>query len=119
MSQVNLDITMSLDGFLTAPDDGPGRGLGDDGERLHYWVFGGPVDVWRNSTGAAGRHRPPGARRGDGGRCGRRRATDVRRHRRLGRLVALRGPVHRGHAPGRTRVLDLPLATHIEFRVLK
>ena len=42
MSQVVLDITMSLDGFVTAPDDGPGRGLGDDGERLHYWVFGGP-----------------------------------------------------------------------------
>src|SRR5437870_2306508 len=42
MSQVVLDITMSLDGFVTAPNDGPGRGLGDDGERLHYWVFGGP-----------------------------------------------------------------------------
>jgi len=23
------------------PNDGPGRGLGDGGERLHYWVFGG------------------------------------------------------------------------------
>jgi dihydrofolate reductase len=33
---------MSLDGFVTAPNDGPGRGLGDDGECLHYWVFGGP-----------------------------------------------------------------------------
>ena len=42
MSQVALDITMSLDGFVTAPNDGPGRGLGDDGECLHYWVFGGP-----------------------------------------------------------------------------
>jgi len=42
MSQVVLDITMSLDGFVTAPDDGPGRGLGDGGECLHYWVFGGP-----------------------------------------------------------------------------
>ncbi|SRR6266545_3876764 len=42
MSQVVLDITMSLDGFVTAPNDGPGRGLGDDGECLHYWVFGGP-----------------------------------------------------------------------------
>jgi hypothetical protein len=38
MSQVVLDITMSLDGFVTAPNDGPGRGLGDDGECLHYWV---------------------------------------------------------------------------------
>ena len=23
-------------------DDGPGKGLGEGGERLHYWVFGGP-----------------------------------------------------------------------------
>jgi dihydrofolate reductase len=33
---------MSLDGFITGPDDGPGAGLGKGGERLHYWVFGGP-----------------------------------------------------------------------------
>ncbi len=42
MGSVMLDITMSLDGFVTAPDDRPGRGLGVDGEVLHYWVFGGP-----------------------------------------------------------------------------
>ena len=24
------------------PNDGPGNGLGDGGERLHYWVMGGP-----------------------------------------------------------------------------
>jgi dihydrofolate reductase len=35
-------ITMSLDGFTTGPNDGPGKGLGEGGERLHYWVFGGP-----------------------------------------------------------------------------
>lgn len=35
-------ITTSIDGYITGPDDGPGRGLGDGGERLHYWVFGGP-----------------------------------------------------------------------------
>ena len=34
---------MSLDGFVTGPNDGPeGRGLGEGGEVLHYWVFGGP-----------------------------------------------------------------------------
>jgi hypothetical protein len=38
---------MSVDGFVTAPNDGPGRGLGDDGEFLHYWVFGGP---WEYGT---------------------------------------------------------------------
>lgn len=31
MSKVLVDMTMSLDGFVTAPNDGPGRGLGDDG----------------------------------------------------------------------------------------
>lgn len=35
-------ITMSLDGFVTGPDDRSGQGLGVGGERLHYWVFGGP-----------------------------------------------------------------------------
>jgi dihydrofolate reductase len=35
-------ITMSVDGFVTGPDDRPGQGLGVGGERLHYWVFGGP-----------------------------------------------------------------------------
>jgi dihydrofolate reductase len=57
MSQVVLDITMSLDGFVTAPNDGPGRGLGDDGERLHYWVFGGPWtygEVHEDRPGATG-----------------------------------------------------------------
>lgn len=42
MAAVTLDITMSLDGFVTAPNDAPGNGLGDDGEVLHDWVFGGP-----------------------------------------------------------------------------
>jgi dihydrofolate reductase len=42
MAKVLAGITMSIDGYITGPDDGPGRGLGDDGERLHYWVFGGP-----------------------------------------------------------------------------
>ena len=35
-------ISVSLDGFVTGPDDRPGQGLGVGGERLHYWVFGGP-----------------------------------------------------------------------------
>lgn len=42
MGSVMFDITMSLDGFVTAPEDRAGRGLGVDGEVLHYWVFGGP-----------------------------------------------------------------------------
>jgi dihydrofolate reductase len=42
MSKVTAGITTSVDGYITGPDDGPGRGLGIGGERLHYWVFGGP-----------------------------------------------------------------------------
>jgi dihydrofolate reductase len=42
MPKVVAGITMSLDGFITGPNDRLGAGLGDGGERLHYWVFGGP-----------------------------------------------------------------------------
>ena len=42
MVKVAAAITMSVDGYIAGPDDGPGRGLGTGGERLHYWVFGGP-----------------------------------------------------------------------------
>src|SRR5437773_3601354 len=42
MQKVVAGITTSLDGYVAGPDDGPGRGLGEGGERLHYWVFGGP-----------------------------------------------------------------------------
>ena len=42
MSKVVAGITTSIDGYITGPDDGPGKGLGEGGERLHYWVFGGP-----------------------------------------------------------------------------
>jgi dihydrofolate reductase len=42
MSKVVAGITMSLDGFITGPNDRLGAGLGDGGEALHYWVFGGP-----------------------------------------------------------------------------
>lgn len=44
MNKVHAAITTSVDGYITGPDDGPGCGLGVGGERLHYWVFGGP---WR------------------------------------------------------------------------
>jgi dihydrofolate reductase len=42
MAKVIAGITMSLDGYITGPNDRLGAGLGDDGERLHDWVFGGP-----------------------------------------------------------------------------
>ena len=42
MTKVLAAITTSVDGYITGPNDGPGKGLGEGGERLHYWVFGGP-----------------------------------------------------------------------------
>ena len=51
MTKVAAGITTSLDGFITGPNDGPGRGLGDNGEQLHYWVFGGPWTYDREPTG--------------------------------------------------------------------
>jgi dihydrofolate reductase len=42
MTKVLAGITTSVDGYIAGPHDGPGKGLGEGGERLHYWVFGGP-----------------------------------------------------------------------------
>jgi len=42
MAKVLAGITISVDGCVAGPDDGPGKGLGEGGERLHWWVLGGP-----------------------------------------------------------------------------
>ena len=42
MGKVKAGITTSLHGYVAGPDDGPGKRLGEGGERLHYWVLGGP-----------------------------------------------------------------------------
>jgi dihydrofolate reductase len=42
MGKIVAAITISVDGYITGPDDGPDKGLGEGGERLHYWVMGGP-----------------------------------------------------------------------------
>jgi dihydrofolate reductase len=55
MGRVLAGITISVDGFITGPGDGPECGLGAGGERLHYWVFGGP---W--SYDSPGRGEPVG-----------------------------------------------------------
>ncbi|TDB95569.1 dihydrofolate reductase family protein [Actinomadura sp. 7K534] len=44
MSKVVLYMSMSVDGFITGPDDGPEHGLGVNGERLHDWLRPGGVD---------------------------------------------------------------------------
>jgi dihydrofolate reductase len=53
MPKVLAGITTSVDGYITGPDDGPGKGLGDGGERLHYWVFGGPWTYAEDPEGEA------------------------------------------------------------------
>jgi dihydrofolate reductase len=52
MGQVFVDITMSLDGFIAGPNDGPEQPLGAGGERLHEWVYG--LASWREPHGLAG-----------------------------------------------------------------
>jgi len=54
MTKVCASITTSVDGYITGPDDGPGKGLGEGGERLHYWVFGGPWSYDAEPEGAPG-----------------------------------------------------------------
>ena len=53
MTKVAAGITTSLDGYIAGPNDGPGRGLGERGERLHYWVFGGPWSYDAEPSGEA------------------------------------------------------------------
>src|SRR4051794_9865658 len=41
MSKVVLELSMSLDGFVAGPNDGPDNSLGDGGERLFKWYTSG------------------------------------------------------------------------------
>jgi dihydrofolate reductase len=36
-----LYMSVSLDGLIAGPNEGPDNGLGDGGERLHEWAFAG------------------------------------------------------------------------------
>ena len=39
VQKVTSNISMSLDGFITGPNVRVGNGMGDDGDRLHDWMF--------------------------------------------------------------------------------
>jgi len=41
VSATVLYMSMSLDGFIAGPNEGPGNGLGDGGHRLHAWFLTG------------------------------------------------------------------------------
>jgi dihydrofolate reductase len=45
MGKVVFNITMSLDGFVAGPNDGPDNGLGDGGDVLFNWYFSGNTEV--------------------------------------------------------------------------
>jgi len=78
MAKVVASITTSVDGYITGPDDGPGKGLGEGGERLHVWVFGarGATTMSPAASRAAGRGVARGGLVAD--RRGGRRTLDLR-----------------------------------------
>ena len=45
MGKVTFNMTMSLDGFVAGPNDGPENGLGDGGDGLFTWYFSGDTEV--------------------------------------------------------------------------
>jgi dihydrofolate reductase len=58
VSATVLYMSMSLDGFIAGPNEGPDNGLGDGGHRLHEWAMtGGDVDLEaiRRSAGVNGK----------------------------------------------------------------
>src|ERR671925_1763801 len=52
VSATVLYMSMSLDGFIAGPNEGPGNGLGDGGHRLHQWLMtdGGLEKVRRSGS---------------------------------------------------------------------
>lgn len=52
MSKVKADMSMSLDGFITGPNDNLEQPLGAGGEQLHEWVL--DLASWREPHGLEG-----------------------------------------------------------------
>jgi dihydrofolate reductase len=44
MGKVSVGLSMSLDGFIAGPNEGPDSPLGDGGERLFAWYSAGDTD---------------------------------------------------------------------------
>jgi dihydrofolate reductase len=45
MGNVVFNMTVSLDGFVAGPNDGPENGMGDGGDRLFEWYFSGSTEI--------------------------------------------------------------------------
>ena len=54
MAATVLYMSMSLDGFIAGPNEGPGNGLGDGGHRLHEWALTGDEDAGGRLAGVNG-----------------------------------------------------------------
>ncbi len=54
MSATVLYMSISLDGFIAGPNEGPNNGLGDGGHRLHEWAMGDGGDVDLQALGRSG-----------------------------------------------------------------
>jgi dihydrofolate reductase len=51
MGKVIVQLSMSLDGFIAGPNDGPENSLGDGGEHLFKWYSSGDTDFkWPSGT---------------------------------------------------------------------
>jgi dihydrofolate reductase len=59
MGKVIADLSISLDGFIAGPNDGPGNPLGDGGEALFEWMGANPA-----GRGTREFFNPPEASRG-------------------------------------------------------
>ena len=103
MTKVAAGITISLDGYVAGPDDGPGRGLGEGGERLHYWVFGGPWTYEEEPRGEATGADKEFLDDGDLARGASSAAQHLRGGAGVGRPEPVRPAVLHRHAPARGR----------------
>ena len=65
MSATVLYMSMSLDGFIAGPNEGPGNDLGDGGHRLHEWALtGADADHERAGRPGGSSWSAPGSSRG-------------------------------------------------------
>jgi hypothetical protein len=93
MSQVMVDMGMSLDGCVAGPNAGPHNPLGNGGMLIHQWIY--DLKPWRERQGFAGE----GARVFLAGRTPVKLDGVVERRRGSGRIGRCRG----GHAPSARR----------------
>lgn len=59
MGRVITSMSMSLDGYITGPNDSPEVPLGEGGDRLHQWLY--DLASWREIHGLEGGEATPDA----------------------------------------------------------